>query len=82
MPTAHRFFLCLKLRQEGEAVVSWRMVVWTTGHSQRGLRPEKELIGDRELESTVTLDDSEGKILNPDSDSAIPTISCRGRAGE
>ena len=47
-----------------------------------GLRPAKELIGDRELESTVTLDNRKGKTPNPDSDSGIPSVSCRGRAGE
>jgi hypothetical protein len=53
---------------EYKAAVLLRVVIWTKGHSQKGLRLSRELIGNWGIESTVTLDIRREETLNPESE--------------
>jgi hypothetical protein len=57
-----------------------RAVIWTKGHSQEGLRPGRELIGDRGIKSTGTLDSGKDETpKTPELRSGKVTGACRGR---
>jgi hypothetical protein len=58
-----------------------RLVIWTRGHSQEGIRSGRELIGDWGIESTETLDSRKLETSKPEIKSEKSAVRCKRSCG-
>jgi hypothetical protein len=68
-----------------KATVLWRVIIWTIGHSQEGIRPGRELIGDRGIKRSGILDSRKSETPKPNITFPVGnlfTVRCRGRDRE